>query len=831
MSRIQRTTGQQDSNEMETAELTQAKPFRAIASSSPHRLHPLPRWVQSFGRRNAIASLGAVAAGAIAVLNPTLVQILERNAQTLFFELRGPVTPPNTIALVTIDDTTLGQAGIYQQDPVEFAELEPIQSWPWKRLAYARVIERLLMAGAKVVAVDVVLSSPSSYGDADDQALRAVLERYPGRVVLAEQFVTTEDLTQGSLYQRDMPQPSFRAAGAVTGFINLALEPDGKIHRFGEVFVDELVRQDSLFGLLLEDGERPQSFARATLQAAAAQTDLSADVQAASQDQASSSRRENIFFYGPNRSFPQIPFWKVLDSKNWNGTPLEDGAFQEKSAERFKDQFRDKIVLIGSTDPLQQDFHPVPFGHTGIYGEQLFGVEIQANAIATLQEGRAIADPLAHAWPLRGLLVLVVMLAGTWAIQPSKPPLVGLGRGLGAAAVWGLGSFAMFTWGQTILPVILPVLGLSTVGISQFFWGLLQEQRRKQQLRQALKDNASVPAIRDIISQQEDLKDILLEREAEMIGKILTGRYQITQVLGTGGFSETYVARDTHRPGSPTCVVKQLKLLQGKPSKIELVRRLFKLEAETLERLGQHPQIPLLLASFEEEYEFYLVQELIEGQSLHTELTSKARLPLYAIIQLLYDLLSVLEFVHAHQIIHRDIKPHNIIRRMHDGLFVLIDFGVAKKLSDRLQTDTSTQQLTIAIGTQGYISREQIAGKPNFTSDLYSLGVTAIEALTGLIPRQFQHDADGEICWTHRAALISEALQDFICRLVRVDYTERYGSAREALEALKQVPEIALLREERPQVIPGASFERLMQGFEDETEDASADTQIWFREG
>ena len=122
----------------------------------------------------------------------------------------------------------------------------------------------------------------------------------------------------------------------------------------------------------------------------------------------------------------------------------------------------------------------------------------------------------------------------------------------------------------------------------------------------------------------------------------------------------------------------------------------------------------------------------------------------------------------------------------------------------------------------------QIAGKPNFSSDLYSLGVTTIEALTGLIPRQFQHDATGEIAWTHRADLISEALQDFLRCMVAMDSSERYDSATAALEALKQVPEIALLSEERPQ-IQTSPTERMLKSFDNETEDAFADTQIWLQ--
>ncbi|PMB41634.1 serine/threonine protein kinase, partial [Fischerella thermalis CCMEE 5319] len=98
-----------------------------------------------------------------------------------------------------------------------------------------------------------------------------------------------------------------------------------------------------------------------------------------------------------------------------------------------------------------------------------------------------------------------------------------------------------------------------------------------------------------------------------MLGHKLRGRYQIVQQLGLGGgFGATYIACDTDRPGNPKCLVKQLKPRTNDPNTLQIAQRFFKQEAEIQEELGNHDQIPRLLAYFEENQEFYLVQEFIE---------------------------------------------------------------------------------------------------------------------------------------------------------------------------------------------------------------------------
>jgi CHASE2 domain-containing sensor protein len=269
-----------------------------------------------------------------------------------------------------------------------------------------------------------------------------------------------------------------------------------------------------------------------------------------------------------------------------------------------------------------------------------------------------------------------------------------------------------------------------------------------------------------------------------MLGTLLHGRYKIIRVLGTGGFGQTFLAEDTYQPGSPKCVVKQLKPASQDVKFLQIARRLFKTEADILDKVGIHPQIPSLLSHFEEEDEFYLVQEFIEGKTLSDELATTKRLAEAQVIELLRDVLQVLAFVHSNQVIHRDIKPSNLIRRQSDSRLVLIDFGAVKEIQTQLTIEPDQTGHTVGIGTQGYVPSEQLMGKPRFSSDIYALGMTAIQALTGSHPSQMPtHPDTAEIIWQDQAR-VSPWFAAIINRMVRYHFSQRYQSATEVIRAL-----------------------------------------------
>ncbi|ELS04712.1 serine/threonine protein kinase [Xenococcus sp. PCC 7305] len=269
-----------------------------------------------------------------------------------------------------------------------------------------------------------------------------------------------------------------------------------------------------------------------------------------------------------------------------------------------------------------------------------------------------------------------------------------------------------------------------------------------------------------------------------ILNKLLGGHYRVVQNLEEGGLAKTYIAEDHHRPGHPKCAVKLLKPASNKPGFLPTARRLFRQEAEVLEKLGQHPQIPRLLAYFEENREFYLVQEFIEGHTLTKELPRSHCWAESKVIQMLEEVLLILEFVHGYGVIHRDIKPNNLIRRQKDGRLVLIDFGAVKQVSaPQIGSNLLFSHKTVAIGTQGYMPTEQIRGKPRLNSDIYALGMLGIQALTGVYPVELEEDAEGEVIWQDKSEVSGE-LAAILNKMTRYHFKDRYQSVAEVLEQI-----------------------------------------------
>lgn len=744
--------------------------------------------VKEWSWRWTLPSLGfAIVAATVTAWNPLILQSTDRDAQSLLQRakvIQFPTPAPENVVIVAIDDDTLNQL---KQTP------------PLKRRLYAQVIERLMAAGAKVVAVDIVFDLPSPDSVAidnlapdnldcgrinqnnlsdDDRLLQQTINKYRDRLVLAAQYdiINTANWQQTQL---TLPYCPFQAA--TIGTINFPTEADQRIHKFGNHL--------SLPNLQTTDDSL--TFADALLKKAGLLNNVNPNPQ-------------DIPFLGlPNQTFEgqTIPMWHILSDENWNSDRLKKGAY-----------FKDKLILIGSTATIQDDSLPTSVG-------RMFGIELHATATVGRLQNQDLRSALSLPWQ-NGVLVFFIVLLPLSLLsreQSVRRPLwmvpLWLSLTIGLWLCIGYGSLVIMRWH---LPIVVPSLSLSLAGLLHPLVRLDTDRRTQRQLRSTLKRYGASPLVQQIIEQQEDpsLRNILQERQQELQGKQLGGRYEITKILGSGGFGETYTARDIQLPGKPVCVVKHLRPRSDSVNHLALARRLFEREALTLQELGRHDRIPQLLAFFEEGQEFYLIQQFIPGMPLSQTITLGRQLPEATVITILLELLTILNFVHHNQVIHRDIKPSNIIQRSNDQRLVLIDFGAVKAL-ESLPDPDEPSDLTVGIGTQGYMAPEQQLGNPRPSSDLYGVGILAMQALTGLPVRQLLPDPDTNTIAWEAYATVSRPLAAIVNRLTAHNYKQRYQTATEALTALQNLmPDRALLP-------------RLLDFNLDNTQDLDVSTQIW----
>ncbi|MBE9191516.1 protein kinase [Gloeocapsopsis crepidinum LEGE 06123] len=290
-----------------------------------------------------------------------------------------------------------------------------------------------------------------------------------------------------------------------------------------------------------------------------------------------------------------------------------------------------------------------------------------------------------------------------------------------------------------------------------------------------------------------------------MMTTLLNNRYQIIQLLGSGGFGETFLAEDTYMPSRRRCVIKQLKPVVNDPSMYQLIQQRFQREAATLEALGEgSTQIPKLYAYFSEQGQFFLVQEWIHGQTLASKVATTGVLSENAVREILVSLLQVLDYVHTQGIIYRDIKPDNIILRESNNQPVLIDFGAVKQTMATAINSQGKLTQTMVIGTPGFMSPEQAAGRPVYASDIYGLGLTAIYLLTGKLPQELETSQHEEILWQQYIPQISPKFAAVINKAIQYHPRDRYTTAIKMLEDLQYTSLTATTHEKTTLSISGS---------------------------
>lgn len=274
---------------------------------------------------------------------------------------------------------------------------------------------------------------------------------------------------------------------------------------------------------------------------------------------------------------------------------------------------------------------------------------------------------------------------------------------------------------------------------------------------------------------------------------LLNNRYQTIQLLGAGGFGETFLAEDTYLPSRRRCVIKQLKPMTNDPQMYQLIQQRFQREAAILESLGEGSDyIPKLYAYFSENGQFYLVQEWIHGQTLSHKVEAEGALSETAVRDILLSLLQVLDYLHSQGIIHRDIKPDNILLRELNGKPVLIDFGAVKETMTTLLVNAQGKtKHSVVLGTPGYMSPEQATGRSLYASDIYSLGMTAIYLLTGKQPQELELDSKNEqLLWQQYAPQVSSHFAAILNQAIQYHPRDRYTTAIKMLDAIHSITPI-----------------------------------------
>ncbi|NJN12167.1 MAG: CHASE2 domain-containing protein [Richelia sp. RM2_1_2] len=475
------------------------------------------------------------------------------------------------------------------------------------------------------------------------------------------------------------------------------------------------------------------------------------------------------------------------------------------------DLVKDRIVLIGSTAASLKDIFNTPYSSGKLDNSgKMPGIAIHANSVSQILS--AVLKPqqplfwFLPEWAEVGWIFIWSLAGGLIASRIQHPMRLGITGGLTIAILIG-GNFFNFTQAGWI-PVVSPALGFVLGAGSILGYTAYQSKQEQEEIAQRVEEQEQAIAQLQAVLRQgrsssipttEIIYPVSIGQEISL-NTLLSNRYKIANRLGGGGFSLTYLALDTQRPGNPQCVVKQLKPARQDAQFLEVARRLFNTEAEILEILGKHQQIPQLLAYFEDNQQFYLVQEFIKGHSLDKEISPGKHLSEIQVIEVLKETLQVLVFVHNYGVIHRDIKPSNLIRR-EDGRIFLIDFGAVKLIQpqgeDNYINEIQENQ-TIAIATPGYAPPEQISGQPKLNSDVYALGMVAIKALTDVEPRKFRRDINSGrlIVLTQTNGIskdwreltqVSDKLAAILDRMVSLDFTKRYQSVIEVLKSLESL--------------------------------------------
>ncbi len=431
------------------------------------------------------------------------MRVWERGVEQQLLLLRGPRRPPPKVVLVTVDDATLQQGDWFEEEGKIPDWAKGVGSLPWPRATYGMVAEKLLQAGARAVAVNVVFEGPSGKGPADDDALELRLRRYPGRVALAAEMLESSD-TQGAGALTFVRPERFLAAIGGTGSLGLT---------------------NILAGTSSEPSRHPEAYASGVLPARGAEghsalssTLLRLGGQRSRQD----DRASALNFYGPEGSFQRLPAWEVLDPARWQTHPL-------------RKDVKGALVLLGPVVAQGTDGYPTPFG-------PLSGLEVLATATANSLQGDGL-QPWPRSAPGRALLALVPLLlvlgaARRWTDLRWRLALVVLVLVLQGALV-AVALQQAHRW----LPLLAPSSGLVLLGLLYGGDAYLREGQERRRLRRTFERYVAPGVVAEILSDPESAQGILRGRllEVTVLMTDIKGFTVLTKQRSGEGQSELHV--------------------------------------------------------------------------------------------------------------------------------------------------------------------------------------------------------------------------------------------------------------------------------------------------
>lgn len=676
------------------------------------------------------------------------------------FRLRGERDASDIVAMVSIDDATVRAFG----------------SWPLPRDQYALLLTALTEAGALAIGVDLQLPEDGNHDPAHNTLLAFLASEQPNIVHAISFFpagATPPDvpspapqdlaaLLRHGVLELESPIPEARAVAlpfselvreaSALAHITVHVDSDGTLRRLpplvryeGRVFPAMALRMVGIgLGKTGPPGVREASDGVRVGWGSGAEWSIPLDAEGALA----------LDFAGDRAAFSNAhSMIEILR------------IYRKGDLERLRRSFEGRYVLVGldSRTEVPEDIGATPFAAVTPM------VLLHANFVENLVRGRFLVRP--HRAAYLGLLAAVAVGLG---LLSGILPLTG--AALAAAGLMvgaGLMNFLAFAWGAIDMAP-LPALALPPLVYAGSASARYLFLERRSRIREAdIREGRTV--------QQQFLPEALLGQEL--------GRYRIADKIGRGGMGVVYRAIDPRLDREVA-----LKVLPGGVLADDRARKRFRREAKALSRLN-HPHIAGILDFDTQEGLDFLVMEFVRGAPLGGR-TRRGPMPENEILRILRQVSEALAEAHARGVIHRDLKPDNIMIGDHGGVKVL-DFGLALFTSAGSESTTQSIALTEAghiVGTIPYMAPEVIRGRiADERSDLYSLGVVAFEMATGLRP--FPDDEPQQLIYTilHQSppsprivnGRISPGLDALILRLLAKEPDQRVPSAADVLAALE----------------------------------------------